>query len=1656
MATDFQYKIKAIDAKPHPMTGNKQYEYLLMIDYADGGTAMERSGVFSSKQAANDAINIMIAKHKSSVEDRPVTIKTNYGTETQEVNANQSYALEKEKEALDQSLRDLTEDPSNPGYTVSGRQLVDQDTYSSQLGATKKQYATPDPAKLEATKNRYSEINSVLRSQAPNASVINRTRQRLEQEGLTVGAIQTGATTPTEDGQFGGTGVGTGTTYDTTTGGGTTYVGDSTDEGGTPVATDPTGTGTGTGTIGGGTTYGQQPITGTFGTPLQTSGLSAVPTFNYNQPVQQQAGFTQQQLTSTMPGMGGAPTGVQTVQYTNQYGQSIPVTESNGQPITYVPPGYTKTTGAAQGGLMRRGYAGGGLTVQQNEDGTSAITLNGETIRTYRAGHSPSVIQDETKRLQESLNKVQDYLATNATPPQNVVDAFYNSTNPGVSRSIFTRMFGKLQENAINKRMAEEAKKYEKTYGVQTNAERYADREGYGQITESPSGGFQLNLPGNRPTFATREAAQAYLSGFNQLVNEGSAQAYIAKQQKADGFFKRTPQPEATDEYNAKKQAALESFRALQDLRDYEGGPLSPELIKKRAILRTGANTATLDPQLLKDQDFLRQLKGMGVDKLVSGGMGPTGLPEFSELRINSEGTGPNGQELLSVKTMSSGMGWNDLTIRDNLGGTIRGNVFLDSDRMDPSVFKNKIASSADIASANRLGKPEASEFAAITGRSLNESLKALGGNFASGDIRNWGAILQAGDPYQAAIDAQKQLYYRYTPQDSRAENTGADQYIHQIPQTWDEIIRNYSTATPEQKELLLRGDIVRFKDVNTGEMREEVLKKPSERTNTTRLDRYKDLMRIGAIDEFDIKDFENLPNYPDAFREEYGRDPTVEDFADYGYTDPEGSFKNIMGDQTQDTTTIDDQTDELFPPSEPDEPVTQPTTPYGTTYGQQPITTSTTGTTLQTAGLSAVPTFNYNQPVQQQAGFTPQQLTSTMPGMGGGSIGVQTVQYTNEFGQTISVTENNGQPITYVPPGYKKTTAAAQGGMMRNGYAEGGTVDKAILKIAQMNGFQGSTPEQARLFMNSSEGLRAKARAIGAMMNKGGAVLYAQEGVDVQPGTSTDPSFATQLAGQTKDLIGQTMTPQQSTVNYIQPTTEDFIPTGAGQVGETAPYAEAATVGTVQQAGIPTVTGANTMTPTMVTPGVQGVTSGMQPVTGTVSDQAQVTAAQQETSAVSDLKAQQGTAIIMDNPVQREIQDGELISGAANAQKAAEFTEQIEAATAEPSAKATVQGQLEGLMQQFEGGNTPAWAAGSMRAAMANLSARGLGASSLAGQAVIQAAMEAALPIAQMDAQTTAQFEAQNLSNRQQRAMLAAQQRAQFLGMEFDQAFQARVQNSARIGDIANMNFTAEQNIALENSRAANTMNLQNLSNSQAMVMAEAAALANLDMANLSNRQQAAVQNAQNFLQMDMTNLGFEQQTAMFKAQQNIQALFTDQAAENAAAQFNASSENQTNQFFANLSAQTSQFNAAQQNAMDQFNVNSINALREFNSEMQNQRDMFNAQNGLVVAQANAQWRQNIATLNTAAQNESNMNFAKTMNAFTSTNLDAYWQRERDIMSFAFTSAENAAARMSEVLLAEMNAEAKAKYADAQGRGILGATLLKGALNYMAGGKIV
>jgi len=551
----------------------------------------------------------------------------------------------------------------------------------------------------------------------------------------------------------------------------------------------------------------------------------------------------------------------------------------------------------------------------------------------------------------------------------------------------------------------------------------------------------------------------------------------------------------------------------------------------------------------------------------------------------------------------------------------------------------------------------------------------------------------------------------------------------------------------------------------------------------------------------------------------------------------------------------------------------------------------------------------------------------------------------------------------------------------------------------------------------------------------------------------SASQQFQTVAVPTAAEAVGATVTTPQDVitkqpVDQIVATTQQTIDPATGQL-----------TGAIT----PTVTTGRTTGTADVTPtgpaqtGIERTADAVQAVQpqerfGNISQDAIIKAQEQATQDLNirDVQAAQGTGQQIISPAKRTLQQGELVSGAANAEQSAQFLEGIEAATGAPSSAATVQGQLTSLMTQFEGGTPPPWASGAMRQATAIMAQRGMAASSMAGQAIVQAAMESALPIALQDAQTVARFEEQNLSNRQQRAMLSAQQRATFLGMEFDQEFQSRVQNASKISDIANINFSAEQQIALENAQLAQTVDLANLNNSQAVTMAQASAIAQADMANLSNRQQAAVQNAQNFLQMDFRNLDISQQNDMFKTQSVVQSLFTDASAENASRQFNATSENQTNQFFASLRNQVGQFNASQANAMEQYNVGQVNALEQFKQQVKNQRDQFNAQNALVIAQANAQWRQQLATVNNAALNDANRQNALQANGLTQKGLDEIWQKERDLMAYAFATAESAAERRNKLLMNELDAEGASDSAFSSALGTLGGAIINGVFGLM------
>ena len=675
---------------------------------------------------------------------------------------------------------------------------------------------------------------------------------------------------------------------------------------------------------------------------------------------------------------------------------------------------------------------------------------------------------------------------------------------------------------------------------------------------------------------------------------------------------------------------------------------------------------------------------------------------------------------------------------------------------------------------------------------------------------------------------------------------------------------------------------------------------------------------------------------------------------------------------------------------------------------------------------------------MMQFKGFKPEAMKKIQ-----GALGFQ--GYAEDFDKYL---EDNPDKKATMDSYNKKAIEMMNGGIVM-GYANGGTLGSNLVTGQgefDADGVFGD-PRRTRQDLNfdPATGTYTPVGAMAGPLAKGsipgmGLDNFGPGGVDPRTGTSDmrDRSFQPDPRGPVSVPQGSDMSIGQEMVNQAYNPT---LPYG-GQVGAVGTVAGADTIiDPRQQLGAVNVNTtmrnaaqgavAPTAYDTSTTSATQGdglagdaarqASDAVQGRTGAITAGSTVTGVTDETTLVDGVTAAQGTAVKVDAPMQREIQAGEIISGSADAEKAAKFTEQVQAAEATPSKKATVAGQLESLMTSFDDGATPAWAAGAMRAAQESMLARGMGASSMSGQAIVQAAMESALPIAQMDASTQATFEQANLSNRQQRAMQMAEQRAKFVGMEFDQDFQSRVQNSARIGDIANMNFTAEQQIALENSRAANTMELNNLSNRQGKVMAQAGALANLEQANLSNQQQAAVQNAQNFLAMDMQNMNNLQQSDVFRAQQRQQALFSDAAAINASKQFNATSENQTKQFTKNIQSQVEQFNASQVNAMDSQNQQEANAMEKFKQDIMNQRDQFTAANQLVVDQNNAVWRREIATADTAAVNRANeLNAAATLD-MSKTAFNNLWNYYGDTMEWAWTSAENQQERWNKLAQQQM-----------------------------------
>ena len=361
---------------------------------------------------------------------------------------------------------------------------------------------------------------------------------------------------------------------------------------------------------------------------------------------------------------------------------------------------------------------------------------------------------------------------------------------------------------------------------------------------------------------------------------------------------------------------------------------------------------------------------------------------------------------------------------------------------------------------------------------------------------------------------------------------------------------------------------------------------------------------------------------------------------------------------------------------------------------------------------------------------------------------------------------------------------------------------------------------------------------------------------------------------------------------------------------------------------------------------------------------------------------------------------------------------------------EALISTQMNSLLSGIEQGTVPVWARPAVAQVDAILAQRGLEASTVGRDALLNTIIQSALPIAQDNARAIQTSLAQERATEAQVAIKDA---------EFRQ--QTALTNANNVFKLDLAQFSADQQTALANSKFLQTVSLVEANNDQQAVIQNAALLSQANLAQATIDQQRQINNAKAFLQMDMANLNAEQQTNVLNAQQTQQAALSNAAAQNAARQFNATSENQVNQFMATLAADTEKFNTTQMNAIQQFNASQANAaaardsqrsfdlekfntgiknqIEQFNSALENNRREFNAKNSLAIAQSNAQWRRQIATADTAAINAAAEQAVKQNFQLTSQAQAALWQDLRDEAHNAFV-----ASRKDKDIVAQLTAE--------------------------------
>jgi len=456
--------------------------------------------------------------------------------------------------------------------------------------------------------------------------------------------------------------------------------------------------------------------------------------------------------------------------------------------------------------------------------------------------------------------------------------------------------------------------------------------------------------------------------------------------------------------------------------------------------------------------------------------------------------------------------------------------------------------------------------------------------------------------------------------------------------------------------------------------------------------------------------------------------------------------------------------------------------------------------------------------------------------------------------------------------------------------------------------------------------------------------------------------------------------------------------------------------------------------------------------VIGTISPEAKANAAKvagTSLAKVTRAKKQLRNAGLSEEDIQELGNDPEALEV-----RLTDFTEEQRGIVEGLPEEALVSNQIDSLLEGVENGNIPPWASPAVAAVEQMLAQRGMSASTVGRDSLLNAIITSALPIAQANAQAIQQSVTQQKSIEATAALKDAEMSQQTALFNAQNVFQM---------DMAQ--FSADQQRAVNNAKFLQTVSLTNANMEQQAVVQDAVLLSQANLAEADQNTKLGIQHAQAFLAMDMANLNNRQQANVLKAQQLQQRLLSNQSAANAALQFNATNEQQTNQFMASLKAQTDQFNATQTNAMSQFNAQQKNAaearrvanefeaakldaqmateIDKFNSAQAFAREQFNVQNATAIAQSNVQWRRQANTADTAAINAVNQQNAQNAFGLTSAAQNFLWQELRDEADYIFKRWDNEESRKASLMIDALGNEGATSKESAWGTNLAAITKL-------------